>query len=89
LGVWVQPAHTPYERASKLVAAVPEGKEPIRNLTHQFVRQQFSRAGSVEDDFDSQGEWKALRLPMIRHTIMHQLHRLTARFRRAGGEEEV
>jgi len=89
LGVWVQPAHTPYERASKLVAAVPDGKEPIRNLTHQFVRKQFSRAGSVEDDFDSQGEWKALRLPMIRHTILHQLQRLTSRFRRDDGEEEV
>jgi len=87
LGVWVQPAHTPYERANKLVAAVPEGKEPIRNLTHQFVRQQFSRDRSAEDNFDPRGEWKTLRLPMIRHTIRYQVYQLTSRFRRGAAEE--
>ncbi len=87
LGVWVQPAHTPYERANKLVAAVPEGKEPIRNLTHQFVRQQFSRDRSAEDNFDPRGEWKTLRLPMIRHTIRYQVYQLTSRFRRGADEE--
>jgi transglutaminase-like putative cysteine protease len=76
LGVLVQPAHTPYERANKLSTKVPEGREQLLNLTHQYVRQLFSPARAVEANFDPRVEWKALRPHMIRHTISHQFQRL-------------
>ncbi len=81
LGVFVQPAHTPYERANMLAAEVPEGKEPLRNLTYQYVRQLFSPARAADPDFDPRSEWKILRPQMIRHTIAYQLNRLRG-FRR-------
>ena len=76
LGVFIQPAHTPYERANMLARAVPEGKEALRNLTHQYVRQLFSPARSVDDDFNPRSQWKRLRSHMIRQTIGYQLQRL-------------
>ena len=79
LGVLIQPAHTPYERADLLSGAVPDGKEPLRNLTHQFVRQQFSRSRSTDEGFDSREEWQALRPAMIRRTLAYQLERLRSR----------
>ncbi|HSG17143.1 MAG TPA: transglutaminaseTgpA domain-containing protein [Anaerolineae bacterium] len=79
LGVSVQPAHTPYERADLLSGAVPDGKEPLRNLTRQFVRQQFSRSRAPDADFDSRQEWRTLRPAMIRRTIAHQLARLQSK----------
>lgn len=86
LGVLIQPAHTPYERADMLSGAVPEGKEPLRNLTYQYVRLQFSRNRSADENFDPRNEWLTLRPAMIRHTLAHQLERLRnrrpSRFRR-------
>ena len=79
LGVTVQPAHTPYERADLLTGAVPDGKEPLRNLTHQFVRQQFSPSRAADADFDSRQEWRTLRPAMIRRTLAYQLERLRSR----------
>jgi transglutaminase-like putative cysteine protease len=76
VGVTVQPAQTPYERADLLTGAVPAGKEPLRSLTHQFVRQQFSRSRSTDEDFDPREEWRILRPAMIRRTVAHQLERL-------------
>ncbi len=79
LGVAIQPAHTPYERADLLSVAVPDGKEPLRNLTGQFVRQQFSRDRSVDAGFDPRREWKTLRPAMLRRTLAHQIERLRNR----------
>ena len=76
LGLSISPAQTPYERASLLGTAVPEGKEPLRNIVHQFVRQRFSPEGSSDADFDPRAEWKVLRPLMIRQTIAHQIDRL-------------
>jgi transglutaminase-like putative cysteine protease len=78
LGVLVNPAQTPYERASMLGAAVPEGKEPLRKITYQFVRQQFSQSRAADADFDPRQEWKLLRPQMIRRTISFQFRRLLA-----------
>jgi hypothetical protein len=75
----IQPAHTPYERADILSGAVPDGKEPLRNLTHQYVRQQFSRSRSVDQGFDPRVEWQTLRPAMIRRMLAHQLERLRNR----------
>jgi transglutaminase-like putative cysteine protease len=79
LGVLVLPAHTPYERADLLAASVPEGKEPLRNLTRQFVLQRFTPQRSGDNDFDPRAEWKVLRPLMLRQTIAHQLERLRKR----------
>ncbi|MGD8585731.1 MAG: transglutaminaseTgpA domain-containing protein [Chloroflexota bacterium] len=79
LGVLIQPAHTPYERADLLSGAVPEGKEPLRNITYQYVRQQFSRSRSVDEGFDPRAEWRSLRPAMIRRTLSLQLERLRNR----------
>ncbi len=76
LGILVQPAHTPYEQAKLLAEAVPEGKEPLRNLTYQYVKQLFSPARSADADFDPRQEWKRLRPHMIRHTLGFQLQRM-------------
>jgi transglutaminase-like putative cysteine protease len=87
LGVPVQPAHTPYERANMLGAVMPEGREPLRNLAHQYVRQLFSRSRSAETDFDTRKEWKVLRPQMIRQTINYQIQRLRG-FRREKTQKE-
>ncbi len=78
LGVLVNPAQTPFERASLLGSAVPEGKEPLRKITYQFVRQQFSQSRAAEAGFDPRQEWKVLRPHMIRHTVSFQFQRLLA-----------
>jgi hypothetical protein len=75
----IQPAHTPYERADMLSGAVPDGKEPLRSLTDQYVRQQFSRARSADEGFDPRTEWRSLRPAMIRRTLAHQLERLRSK----------
>jgi transglutaminase-like putative cysteine protease len=79
LGVLLRPAHTPYERADMLARAVPDGKVPLRNLTYQYVRQQFSRSRSADQEFDPRAEWRKLRPAMIRRTLAHQLERLRSR----------
>lgn len=79
LGVLIRPAHTPYERADLLAAAVPEGKEPLRTLTYQYVRQRFSPHRTADSDFDPRSQWRVLRPAMLRQTISHQLRRLRPR----------
>jgi len=76
LGIMIRPAHTPYERANLLSAAVPEGRQPLRNLTHQYVRSRFSQRHDNDEGFDCQEEWKVLRPLLVRKTIVHQLHQL-------------
>jgi transglutaminase-like putative cysteine protease len=75
LGILIKPAHTPYERANLLAAAVPEGREPLRKMTHQYVLQRFSRHRAGDADYDILEEWRFLRPKMIRSTILHQLSR--------------
>ncbi len=76
LGVLFRPALTPHERADLMTTAVPEGKAPIRNLTQQFVRRQFSPAHAPDDDFDARHEWKELRPILLRQAIVRQLQKL-------------
>ena len=76
LGVLFRPALTPHERADLMTTAVPEGKTPIRNLTQQFVRRQFSPAHAPDDGFDARNEWKELRPILLREAIVRQLRKL-------------
>ena len=73
LGVALLPKHTPYERADLMVAAAPEGKEPIRNLTRQFVLKQFSPTKAYEDGFDPLPQWRQLRPVLLRHGIARRV----------------
>ena len=82
LGVIVRPAHTPYERANLLSAVVPDGKEPLRSMTHQFVRQRFSPARSSETEYSPKDDWKVLRPLMLREALVHQLRRIRGRWQR-------
>jgi hypothetical protein len=63
-----------------MATAVPEGKEPLRNFAHQFVRQRFSQNKSADSDFNPQAEWKVLRPTLIRQTFSHQLRKLRLRY---------
>jgi transglutaminase-like putative cysteine protease len=76
LGLSFHPANTPYERADLLAAEAPEGKEPIRRLTRQFVLRQFSPAHENETDFNPRSEWQTLRPLLLRKSIRKRLQRL-------------
>ncbi|HET6446942.1 MAG TPA: transglutaminase domain-containing protein [candidate division Zixibacteria bacterium] len=81
-GVVVRPAHTPYERADMLAAAVPDGKESLRSLTHQYVRQLFSPDKGKESEYTPRDDWKILRPIMLRGAISYQLNRIRGRWRK-------
>jgi len=82
LGVVVRPAHTPYERANMLSAAVPDGKEQLRSMTYQYVRQRFSPARSSEIEYSPKSDWKVLRPLMLREAVVHQLRRIRGRWQK-------
>lgn len=79
MGIFWRPNQTPYEQAELLVAAVPEGQQPIRNLTRQYVRKRFSPAQSVEDGFDPTAEWRSLRPTLLKQSLTHWLNRSNRR----------
>ncbi|MCA9945582.1 MAG: transglutaminase domain-containing protein [Ardenticatenaceae bacterium] len=73
LGLSTGSAYTPYEQAELLVTAVPEGKEPIRTLTKQFVLKQFSAAKAFEEGFSPLTQWQKLRPILIRQTLSKKM----------------
>lgn len=75
LGIPWRTTQTPYEQADTLVTVVPEGQQPVRNLTRQYVLQRFSPAKSTEDDFDPHQEWKQLRPLLLKRSIANFLNR--------------
>lgn len=66
---------TPYEQADSLVAVVPEGQQPVRNLTRQYVLQRFSSAKTTDDNFDPLLEWKQLRPLLLKRRLANFLDR--------------
>ncbi|MGH2537842.1 MAG: DUF4129 domain-containing transglutaminase family protein [Candidatus Promineifilaceae bacterium] len=75
LGLLFRPAQTPYERANLMAVAVPEGREPLRSLTHQYVRQRFSSSGAADEGFDPRSEWRRLRPMLLRRALKRRLGR--------------
>ena len=67
---------TPYERADRLSHAIPNGRTPIRSLTHQYVLRRFSPEHRGDDTFDPKSEWNVLRPLLLRETIRQQWQRL-------------
>ncbi len=82
LGVIVRPAHTPYERANMLAAVVPEGKDPLRNMTNQYVLRVFGPDRTADEDYSPRKDWKILRPLMIREAFSYQLRRIRGRWRK-------
>ena len=52
------------------MSAVPDGRTPIQNLIHLFVRQSYSPPTATEPA-NPQAEWQTLRPLLIRHTLHH------------------
>ena len=83
LGILYGPSETPYERAEKMTVVVPEGRSPIRNLTHEYVRKQFSGSYMEDNGFDPHNEWRTLRPLLIKESIAQRI-----RSWREGNEKE-
>ena len=75
LGISWRTTQTPYEQADALVAAVPQGQQPIRNLTRQYVLRLFSPARATDADFDPYREWRSLRPVLLRQSVINLLNR--------------
>lgn len=75
LGILYGPADTPYERAERMTAAVPEGRSSIRNLTHEYVRKQFSGSYIEDNSFNPRKEWHQLRPLLIKESIARRFRR--------------
>jgi len=75
LGISWRAAQTPYEQADALVAVVPQGQQPIRNLTRQYVLRLFSPARATDADFDPYREWRSLRPVLLRQSVVNLLNR--------------
>lgn len=69
LGIFYGPSETPYERAERMTVVIPEGRSPIRNLTHEYVRKQFSGKYADGNGFDPRSEWRTLRPLLIKESI--------------------
>lgn len=76
LGLQLRPVDTPYERANRLAQAIPDGRRPIRSLTHQYVLRRFSPEHNGDEAFDPTSEWSLLRPMLIRETLRQQWRRL-------------
>ena len=75
LGIPWRTTQTPYEQADALVAVVPQGQQPIRNLTRQYVLRLFSPARATDADFDPYQEWRSLRPVLLRQSVVKALNR--------------
>ncbi len=82
LGIYYRPVDTPYERADSLATAVPEGKEPIQNLTNQYVRKQYSPQQEEDIHFSPTQEWQQLRPVLLKEMFKNQTQRLKMRLKR-------
>jgi hypothetical protein len=84
LGILFGPSDTPYERAEMMTIVVPEGRSPIRSLTHEYVRKQFSGSYAQDNGFDPRDEWRALRPLLIKESIAQRIRG----WRKGNGEED-
>lgn len=79
LNIQLRTVDTPYERADRLSQAVPDGRSPIRSLTHQYVLRRFSAQHDGDEAYDPASEWKRLRPLLLRESIRKQWQRLRRR----------
>ena len=82
LGLHTNPAQTPFERADSLSTAVPDGVQPIRNLTSHYVVKTYSPRPQEADEFTPNDDWRTLRPLMLRKIIAHKYEAGLQRLRR-------
>lgn len=75
LGAPWRTTQTPYEQADSLVTVIPEGRQPVRNLTRQYVLQRFSPHGADGGSIDPLQEWKQLRPLLIKRRLANFINR--------------
>ncbi len=75
LGAPWRTTQTPYEQADALVTVIPEGRQPVRNLTRQYVLQRFSPHGTDDEPIDPLQEWKQLRPLLIKRRLANFINR--------------
>jgi hypothetical protein len=67
-----------------MTVVVPEGRSPIRSLTHEYVRKQFSGRYTPDNGFDPHDEWRALRPLLIKESIAQRIRG----WRKGNGDED-
>ncbi|MCA9986174.1 MAG: transglutaminase domain-containing protein [Anaerolineales bacterium] len=82
IGLAVRPVQTPYERATVMAKAVPEGTQPISRLTRQYVLKSYGDNSRHDPFFNANNEWRVLRPLLLREAISQKFKRFTGRFRR-------
>ncbi len=75
LGLQFSPSNTPNERAEVLIATVPEGETPIRKLTDEFVRKQFSPDKADNVFMNTLLEWRTLRPLLFKQGLRRKVRR--------------
>jgi hypothetical protein len=58
-----------------MTSAVPDGRSSITNLTHEYVRKQFSGSYLIDNGFDPHKEWNKLRPLLIKESIARRFRR--------------
>jgi transglutaminase-like putative cysteine protease len=79
LGISWRETQTPYEQADNLIASVPESRQPVRNLTRQFVLRRFSPTKTTDPEFDPRQEWRTLRPLLLKQSVIRFLDRSRGR----------
>lgn len=75
LGIRWRATQTPYEQADSLLTVVPQGQQPVRNLTRQYVQRLFSPTRATDAEFDPHQEWRVLRPLLLRQSVVQFLSR--------------
>ena len=82
IGLAIRPVQTPYERATLMTDAVPEGTAPISKLTRQYVLRSYGANARHDPFFNANNEWRILRPLLLREALSQRVKRLASRFRR-------
>ncbi len=77
LGIQFQRHQTPYEYATALSTALPEGQDPVQRITDLYVRERFS--GREVSGQEAEEAWQSLRPILWRSWLRRKLERLQRR----------
>lgn len=73
LGIRLPEEYTPHERQNTLVRNVPEGEEPISDITELYMRKRFAPPADGSDDELAGLAWGRARLAFIRRKFQRWL----------------
>jgi len=77
LGIEHQEHQTPYEYAAALIAALPEGRDPVQRIAELYVRERFS--GREVSGQEAEKAWRNLRPILWRRWLQRRLERFQRR----------